>query len=85
MPYNFKDNGSHIIKPLQRKIYFTIGMLFVSHPIISFLVFGQIDTMQIIDAILGGFMIWGVNFNGFYRLARRYAEWQIKKKDNKWR
>lgn len=85
MPYKFKDDGSHIIKPIQRKIYFIIGIIFISQPIVNYILFNEINVMQIITAILSSFMIWGVNKNGFYKIARWYMEKRIRKFDNKWR
>ena len=84
MPYKFKDDGSHIIKPFQRKIYFIIAVIFISQPILNYLLFDYVDVMQLVSASLAGFMIWGVNKNGFYKIARWYMERKIRKFDNKW-
>ena len=84
-PYKFKDDGSHIISPLQRKIYFIIGIIFISHPIINYFVLDIIDPMTIIAAGLAGVMIWGINRNGFYKIVRWYMERKLRQSDNKWR
>ena len=83
MPYNFKDNGSHIIKPLQRKLYFIIGCLIVGRAAMDLLLFDKMDIMDYLNIILGLVLIWGVNFNGFYRVARWYMEWKLKHNDNR--
>ena len=85
MPYKFKDDGSHIIKPFQKKIYLIIGSLIVGRAFLDLFLVGGIDVMDILNIILGLFMIWGIQFNGFYKIARRYAEWKLKQQDNKWR
>lgn len=85
MPYKFKDDGSNIIKPFQKKIYLIIGLIFISQPIFNYILFSEINIMQIITALLSVFMIWGVNKNGFYKIARWYMERKIRRFDNKWR
>ena len=83
MPFKFKDYGSHIIKPFQRKLYLIIGCLLISRPIISFLSYRSVDYVDIVWGISGALLIWGVKFNGFYKLARLYAEWNLKRKGNR--
>ena len=82
MPYKFKDDGSHIIKPLQRKLYLIIGLILIVRPVISVIQFHSIDYIDVVWGIGGLVTIWGVKFNGFYKLARLYAEWKLRK-DNK--
>ena len=79
----WKDDGSHIIKPFQRKIYLIIGGLIMARPVITYYITGTIDVMDVINFFLGALMIWGVRFNGFYKLAKMYAEWNLKRKDNR--
>ena len=85
MPYKFKDDGSHIIKPFTRKIYFIIGCLTIARPVIGLIISGEIDFLGVMNIALGVLLIWGVNKNGFYKLARWYKERQLRKFDNKWR
>ena len=85
MPYKFKDDGSHIIKPRMRKIYFIIGCLTVLRPIVNYFTLGQITIMDYLTFGLGVFMIWGINKNGLYKIARWCKERQLRKFDNKWR
>ena len=79
----WKDDGSSFIKPLQRKLYFIIGCLIAARPLIFFLIGSDVTIFDIINGGLGILLIWGVNFNGFYKLARRYMEWRLKHKDNR--
>lgn len=81
----WKDDGSHFISSTQKKIiiYSSLGIIIFN--IFNILVTAFITPYEIFNI---GFMIviiWGVNWGGFYRLARRYAEWKLKKRDNKWR
>ena len=85
MPYKFKDDGSHIIKPFARKIYFIIGCLTIARPVVSFILFGEAGLMDYLNVVLGVFMIWGINKNGIYKILRWYKERQIRKFDNDWR
>lgn len=78
----WKDDGSHIIKPLQRKLYLIIGCIFVIRPIISVLIYHSLDFGDILWGGSGLFLIWGIKFNGIYKIARLYAEWKLRK-DNK--
>jgi len=83
MPYNFKDNGSHIVKPLQRKLYFIIGCLIICRAALDLYLVNRLDIMDYLNIILGVVLIWGVNFNGFYKVARKYMEWKLKHNDNR--
>lgn len=83
MPYHFKDNGSHIVKPLQRKLYFIIGCLIIGRAVLDLYLLNKIDVMDYLNIILGSVLIWGVNFNGFYKVARWYMEWKLKHSDNR--
>ena len=85
MPYKFKDDGSHIIKPFARKIYFIIGCLTIARPVVSFILFGQVGIMEYLNIVLGSFMIWGIKKNGIYKILRWYAERKLRKFDNHWR
>ena len=78
----WKDDGSHIIKPLQRKLYIIIGCIFVVRPIISVTVYHSLDFGDILWGGSGLFLIWGIKFNGIYKIARLYAELKLRK-DNK--
>ena len=82
-PYNFKDNGSHIVKPLQRKLYFIIGCLIIGRAVLDLYLVNHLDVMDYLNILLGCVLIWGVNFNGFYKVARKYMEWKLKHDDNK--
>lgn len=84
-PYKFKDDGGHVIKPKLRKIYFIIGCLIMLRPLVSFVLFGTIDVIDWFNLVLGGVMIWGINFNGFYKIARWYMERKLRRFDNSWR
>jgi len=81
----WKDEGSHIIKPFQRKIYLIIGCLIILRPVVFFVLFRQLDVLDIMNIVLGSFLIWGIQLNGFYKIIRWYAERQMKRWDNKWR
>ena len=85
MPYKFKDDGSHIIKPFARKIYFIIGCLTIARPFVSYILFGQIGFIEYLNIVLGVFMIWGINKNGIYKILRGYKERQLRRFDNDWR
>lgn len=85
MPYQFKDNGSDIIKPFARRIYLIVGILMLIRTPIDYFLLGQLDYTDILNPPLAIFMLWGVNKNGFYKIARWNAERQLKKRDNKWR
>ena len=75
----WKDDGSHILKPLQRKLYIIIGFILISRPVLSIIQFHTFDYVDIMWGFCGVTLIWGVKFNGFYKLARLYAEWKIRK------
>lgn len=81
----WKDEGSHIIKPFQRRLYFIIALVIISRSFVDLFILGSMDWMDYLNIGLGAFMIWGINRNGFYKIARRYAEYVVRKKDNKWR
>ena len=83
MPYNFKDNGSHIVKPFQRKLYFIIGCLIIGRAGLDLVLTHNLDVMDGLNIILGLVLIWGVNLNGFYKIARWYMEWKLRRNDNK--
>ena len=85
MPYKFKDDGSHVIKPLQRKIIFITGSLMIARPFVTWYLFREVDFIDGLNVAMGIIFIWGVNLNGFYKLARWYMEKKIKDFDNKWR
>lgn len=75
----FKDDGSNLINPLQRKIYFVVSILLISKPIVDYIFVQRISFLDIVDPILGVFWIWAINKNGMYKILRWYAEQQIKK------
>lgn len=81
----WKDDGSYIIKPWQRKIYFIVSILLIIRLPFFYFATGKVYDADILDFVLGFVFLWGINFNGFYKIIRRYAEWQLKKRDNKWR
>ena len=83
MPYKFKDDGSDLISPLKRKLYMIISGLLIIRPIISLLLFHYIDLADAYWFSIGLFLVWAIQFNGFYKIARRYAEWNLKRKGNK--
>lgn len=85
MPYKFKDDGSHIVKPFQRKLYFIIGCLIIGRAALDLYMIRTLDVMDCLNIILGCVLIWGVNRNGFYKIARWYMERKIRRFDNKWR
>lgn len=75
----WKDDGSHIIKPFQRKLYFIIGCIFLIRPVISIIAYHSLDFGDMLWGGSGILLIWGVKFNGFYKIARLYTEWKIRK------
>ena len=83
MPYKFKDDGSHIIKQFQRKIYFIIGILITIRPIFNYILFRENDFLDWLGIPFGLLLIWGINKNGFYKIIRKITEWKMKNKDNK--
>lgn len=79
----WKDDGSHVIKPLQRKLYFIIGCLIIVKSFTPFILYRTYDFIDVFQLGCGLLLIWGVNLNGFYKFARIYTEWKLKSKDNK--
>ena len=84
MNYKFKNDGSGSLPPKQRKLYTIIGCLMVSSAGLLTIIFG-FTFGNIVQLLCGLTIIWGIRFNGFYKVFRWYAEYQLKKKDNLWR
>lgn len=81
----WKDEGTNILPPKRRKLYLiiTIGLiLFTSSKII---LTGKIYDFDVISLGIAIFLLWGIKFNGLYKIMRKIAEYQLKKKDNHWR
>jgi hypothetical protein len=66
-------------------MYLIIGFIFLARPVISVLVYRSLDYTDVVWGLSGILLIWGIKFNGFYKIARLYAEWNLKRKDNKFR
>lgn len=81
----WKDDGSDLIKPRQRKLYFLLSMLFITKPLIFFILKYPIDGFDLFGSFMGFVLMWGTNFNGFYKISRKITEWDMKRRDNKWR
>lgn len=79
----WKDDGSHVIKPFQRKMYFIIGCLIIGRAVLDWVLTKYLDSMDYLNIILGLVLIWGINLNGFYKLARRYMEWKLSRNGNR--
>ena len=85
MPYKFKNNGPQFITGKSKIIY--LGLIAVGY-LLVYLSYLNNKTLLFTDyfyIISTGLIIYGIQFNGIYKALRWYAEWKIKRFDNKWR
>ena len=84
MPYQFKNDGSAAIPKGKRILYISIGYLMLGSAVLLTYLFG-FTFGNIVQILCGLAIIYGIQYNGFYKMFRWYAEYQLKKKDNLWR
>ena len=80
LPFKFKDNEA--VKLKHKWIYLS-GAIFVSFMAVIDMLFFKWDWQDPFNLGLGLFIIWGVQFNGLYRIMRKIAVWRLKRRDNK--
>ena len=78
----FKDEGPKI-QHYKFMLAAVIGTL--SFSILNMLFLEGVTAYNIFSVILGAFLLWCIKWNGYYKLARKWAEYNLRKKDNKWR
>ena len=81
----WKDEGSNILKPNTRKliIFTSLGIMIMIG--MGIMITRTVTFQDIFVITLSAFNFWGVHYNGYYKLGRRYMEWHLKRKDNNWR
>ena len=81
----WKDDGSQAFPKKRKQIFtvITVGIMVLTTSTIFFS--HKITYENVINISLGCFLLWGMYTGGFYKIMRKYAEWQLKKKDNHWR
>ena len=84
MPHQFKNDGSGMIPKGKRILYTSIGVIMLGSAVLLTILFG-FSFGNTVQFLCGLTIIWGIKFNGFYKMFRWYAEYQLKKKDNLWR
>ena len=75
---------SEIAKPKRYRLLLGSAIALFSFSLFN-IIAGYPTINQYIDVGLSGFLIWGLKWNGIYKIARKIKEWEIKQKDNKWR
>ena len=81
----WKDNENKVVPKFVSSFMIAFGILGLMFLPFDLLFLGRIDLQDITNFGLGLFAILAGKYNGLYRISRAYAEWQLKKKDNKWR
>ena len=76
----WKDNEN--IK-LKHSRLFLIGAGFIIFMSVADFLFFKWDWRDIMNMGIGLFLIWGVKFNGLYRIARKLTEYRLRRRDNK--
>lgn len=85
MPYKFKNDGSGLINPRMRKIYLIIAGIMIAQGITMIAYNHHIKFGDLLSIGSGLFLFWGIQYQGFYKLARFIAEWNMRRRDNPWR
>ena len=81
----FKDNENRVFNPKLSKLMLILAIPGFLFGPIHFILYHAIIWQDPVDFLGSIFIVYLVKFNGAYKLARKYAEWRLKKKDNKWR
>ena len=79
----WKDNENAAVPKFFKNVlivFGTIGLIFLP---LDILVLHRIDFQDVFNFGLGLFAIWAGKYNGLYRIARKYADWKTRRKDNK--
>ena len=84
MPYKFKDNQN---KPNQSKkfklLFIGLSGFIILESTFEMIAAKSIDIHSLINIGLAFFVVWGVWFNGYYKIMRAYASWKLRKQDSK--
>ena len=81
----WKDNENNVIPKFFKNILIIFGLFGLTFLPIDVIIFHRIDFQDVFNLCLGLFAIWTGKYNGLYKIARAYAEWKLRRKDNKWR
>ena len=83
MPYQFKDNQNTPYRSKKyRLLFFGLSAFIIIESILGMVAAG-VNIHDLINIGLALFVIWGVQFNGYYKIMRAYASWKMKKQDSK--
>ena len=83
MPYQFKDNQNKQYSKKLRLIFAGLSGFIILESIFQMFLTNRVDFHAVSNIAMAGFVIWGVFFNGYYKIMRWYAGLQTKRKDNK--
>lgn len=81
----WKDNENSLIPSKIRKLMLILaipGLLFLPYDIFVNHGFSASDVFDFFGSM---FLIWGIKYNGIYKIVRFLKERELRKKDNHWR
>ena len=76
----WKDNEAIKIK---YKWFYLGGAVFIVFMALMNILFFKWTWQDPFNIALGLFIVWGVQFNGLYRIMRKITEYRLRRKDNK--
>ncbi len=76
----WKDNENVQIK--NKSLYVGIMAIIVTMDMYDILIH-QATFSDYFGLTMAAFFVWGLYFNGYYKIARKIKEWQMKRSDNK--
>lgn len=80
----WKDEMPSQMKELNKASIIFLGIV-NSFTVIWILLSGEINGMQIFGLVSSAILIYLMLTGKLYKIIKAYIEWQIKKRDNKWR
>ena len=83
MPYKFKDNQNKTYSKNLKLLFTGLAGFIISQELIAAYYTQRIDIHAIVNIGLACFVLWGIWFNGYYKIMRKYSEWKLKKQDSK--
>lgn len=81
--HKFKNDGSGMIPEKTRKLYLITTIALLIFVVVKDIIIAKIYVLDIVSIALGVCVLWGIQFNGAYKIARKIMEWKLTRKDNK--
>ena len=81
----WKDNENQVYPTKFKKIMYIFAIMGFTYAPFHLIFFHQIIIQDILDIVGGIILIWMARFNGAYKIARWWAERELKRKDNHWK